>query len=235
MFFLATWFIYILVGSSSDRVKLIDLKSGSSTHELRGHVKSVLTCQWSSREPHILATGGADGQVILWDIRSSKSYLTSLGKTSHYAAHEGYVNGLTYTAGGETLISFSTNHKLKSWDTQTGRNNKVHFRKVPNKRAKTVQLSEGWGVVCVPSDSSIKCLDIKTGEVVNSLSGHYNSVNCCTLHPDYPELYSGGNDRVVLIWSAYRDAAYTQHLEINAKIKPNYKDDDWSSTDEDEG
>ena len=47
----------IAVGGQSAKVRLIDLKSGSATHTLKGHKKSVLCVKWSTRDEYIIATG----------------------------------------------------------------------------------------------------------------------------------------------------------------------------------
>lgn len=34
-----------------------------------------------------------------------------------------------------------------------------------------------------------------------TLQGHYENVNCCCYSANDQELYTGGNDRQILIWS----------------------------------
>ena len=53
-------------------VKLVDLRSGAAAHSLTGHVRGgVTTVAWSPTTPHVLATGGTDATVRLWDIRKA--------------------------------------------------------------------------------------------------------------------------------------------------------------------
>jgi DNA excision repair protein ERCC-8 len=54
-------------------VKLLDLRSGAASHSLTGHSGGIQAVQWSPASPHILATGGLDGCVRLWDIRKAGS------------------------------------------------------------------------------------------------------------------------------------------------------------------
>ena len=70
-------------------------------------------------------------------------------------------------------------------------------------------------LVYVPSEGNILIYEIQTGEKVKALLGHYNGVNCCIFHPFYHELYSSGNDKYVLIWTAEQvpQAAYSKHSE----------------------
>ena len=49
------------------QVKLIDIRSGASSHHLVGHQAGVSCVQWSPTNSHILASGSLDGNVLLWD------------------------------------------------------------------------------------------------------------------------------------------------------------------------
>jgi DNA excision repair protein ERCC-8 len=48
----------VAVACQSAKVRLIDLKTGSATHCLRGHKEPVYCCQWAPRDEYLLATGG---------------------------------------------------------------------------------------------------------------------------------------------------------------------------------
>ena len=58
-------------------------------------------------------------------------------------------------------------------------------------------------LVYVPGNSNIEVFDVFSGIKVNTLRGHYNQVNCCFFREDYQELYSGANDRNILVWLPY--------------------------------
>jgi len=55
---IATKHSLIAVASKSSTVKLVDLKSGSASHTLKGHSTSVFTVKWSPYNEFIVATGG---------------------------------------------------------------------------------------------------------------------------------------------------------------------------------
>nr|CAD7256860.1 unnamed protein product [Timema shepardi]CAD7568549.1 unnamed protein product [Timema californicum] len=248
----------IVVASSVNQVILIDVRTGSSVHELRGHTSSVLTCKWSPKEEFFLATGSCDSKVLLWDVRSSKSCLKSLDQhnstgwssTNTGLAHDGYVNGLCFTSDGLYLLTFGTDKRLRLWTTFDGRNEMINFGKIKNDSKKCIQfdvtINASPKIVYVPSEGSIFLYNVESGEKINTLLGHYNSVNCCVYHPFYHELYSGGNDRNVLIWTAdhCQSAAYDESVKshsIQSKQPPmrrtlnarrNITADTWSSDEE---
>ena len=54
----ATRHCLIAVATQSSSVKLVDLKSGSATHSLKGHSKGVFSVKWSPYNEFVLASAG---------------------------------------------------------------------------------------------------------------------------------------------------------------------------------
>lgn len=55
-------------------IKLVDIRTGASSHTLLGHSQQgVSSVQWAPCSDVILASGGLDGTVRLWDIRKAGS------------------------------------------------------------------------------------------------------------------------------------------------------------------
>ncbi len=65
----------VAVATSVNHVRLIDVRSGASSHELRGHSGAVFAVKWANIDSCSLATGSADGRVCLWDVRQARSCL----------------------------------------------------------------------------------------------------------------------------------------------------------------
>ena len=38
-----------------------------------GHIDAVLSLDWNHNREHILASGGADSQIVLWDLEEAKA------------------------------------------------------------------------------------------------------------------------------------------------------------------
>lgn len=87
----------VAVASEAATVRLLDLKTGTGTHSLVGHIGEVLAVGWSPRDEFLLASGGCDGTARLWDIRMAASCLASLdmddtsrpGLDGRNCAHQG--------------------------------------------------------------------------------------------------------------------------------------------------
>uniref|UniRef100_A0AAQ4Q7X5 Excision repair cross-complementation group 8 n=1 Tax=Gasterosteus aculeatus aculeatus TaxID=481459 RepID=A0AAQ4Q7X5_GASAC len=181
---------------------------------IAGHRAEILSVRWSPRYEHILATASADSKVKVWDVRRASGCLFSLdqhnGDKSKAAseavntAHNGRVNGLCFTGDGLYLLTTGTDDRMRLWNSATGENTLVNYGKVSNGNRKKLQfaVSRGCGpeFVFVPCESSVAVYAVHTGELVSTLRGHYNNVDCCELHPDYQELYTGGKDCNILAW-----------------------------------
>lgn len=58
--------------------------------------------------------------------------------------------------------------------------------------------------------------DILTGKLVNELTqGHFESINCCVYNPNLSELYSGGNDSQILVWSVPKPDEPDEHEVVH--------------------
>ena len=126
-------------------VRLVDLRSGASTHSLAGHSGAVLSVSWSPIHEHILASGSIDGTVRFWDIRRSVGEIgvldmeDSVGILGHDSfgagarhrergrAHAGAVNGVVWTDNGHHLVTAGHDERIRVWDTNSGANTLVSF------------------------------------------------------------------------------------------------------------
>ncbi|KAG8227675.1 hypothetical protein J437_LFUL006986 [Ladona fulva] len=232
----------IAVASAEKKVTILDLKSGSAAHELVGHTSGVLTCCWSPREGALLATGSRDNRILLWDIRSAKSCLKSLDQHNgggnsiselSVSAHDGFVNGLHFTRDGFSLVSFGSDNRIRVWDIINGKNKRINFGTVVNDCQKNIQitltnLDSGSDMVFVPSRSQVLGFKVATGVRVSTLAGHYYTVNCCIFEPWFHELYSGGKDHYILLWSSDN---YLTDLDDRPGTSYSLDNSGWSDSD----
>jgi DNA excision repair protein ERCC-8 len=66
----------VAVSSASPTIRLLDLDSGGATHSLV--CGGTFAINWSPHDEYLLASGGIDGTVRLWDIRMAASCIACL-------------------------------------------------------------------------------------------------------------------------------------------------------------
>lgn len=126
-----------------------------------------------------------------------------LSSQNRATAHYGAVIGLKVTDDGMYLLSAGSDSRLRLWDIESGYNTLVHYEIVRLQTSRAIQLSitEDSALVFVPCTTAAKAFDVWSGKTKMTLHGHYESVNCCWYNSQDQELYTGGNDRHILIWS----------------------------------
>jgi len=121
-------------------------------------------------------------------------------------AHSGRVVGVRFLPDGLRLVSLGTDHRLRLWDSMTGRNTLVNYGRIEVLSRMTVRMAispmdSGVSVAFVPTASDIVAVDIEDGQRLSVLRGHYGRVNCLALNHATHSLYSGANDRAILVWT----------------------------------
>ncbi|XP_068661233.1 WD repeat-containing protein ATCSA-1-like [Aristolochia californica] len=135
--------------------------------------------------------------------------------TSHSraTAHYGAVTELKVTADGMYLLSAGSDSRLRLWDIESGCNTLVNFGALRLQTGKPVQLavSDDSSVIYVPCMTAVKAFDLWSGRTSMTFRGHYESVNCCWFSPQDQELYTGSNDRQILVWSP--SVSYSEEVD----------------------
>ncbi|KAK7283250.1 hypothetical protein RIF29_12652 [Crotalaria pallida] len=140
-------------------------------------------------------------------------------------AHYGAVTGLKVTEGGLYLLSAGSDSRLRLWDVESSCDTLVNFETVRLQTSKPIQLAttQDSTLVFVPCMRTVKAFDMWSGNTYTTLRGHYECVNACWFNQQDQELYTGGNDRQILVWSPAR---------LNADQMdegPTEDQDNWSS------
>lgn len=139
----------IAVGTAHPSVRLLDLRSGLSTHSLSGPNGAIYSLAWSPRTSHTLCSGSTDGRVLFYDIRRANAAFASLDLDDAIGvvgdppstglaarsdlldfsalAHNGPVTSVQWTPSGDKLVTAGHDQRIRVWDAATGRNDLVHF------------------------------------------------------------------------------------------------------------
>ncbi|KAF6159767.1 hypothetical protein GIB67_030025 [Kingdonia uniflora] len=131
-------------------------------------------------------------------------------------AHYGAVIGLKVTADGMYLLSAGSDSRLKLWDIESGCNTLVNYEATRLQTSKPIQLAitQDSSLVFLPCMTAIKAFNVWSGKTFRTFRGHYESVNCCWFSSQDQELYTGSNDRQILVWSPPKSV----HREVDEKF-----------------
>jgi DNA excision repair protein ERCC-8 len=176
---------------------------------VKGHVGPVYALEWSPRDEFILASGGQDGVIRVWDVRKARSCLAELsltGSADGGKAHFDSILGLTFASNGLSLVSASKDKTLRLWDVLEL---KYSHKQVPWEAAShyssirpllTDLRDCSPPLLYIPSHRHILEVNMRTFTVRKRLQGHFGRVTCLAMNAAEPSLYSGGADREILSW-----------------------------------
>lgn len=142
----------IAVGTAHQAIRLLDLRSGLTTHSLPGHNGGIYALAWSPTSTHLLVSGSHDGRVLFFDVRRANAAFASLNLDDSIGfdpteiplssrsqppqllnfsslAHNGPVTSVQFhpSPNPTSLITTGHDQRIRLWDLSTGRNDLVHF------------------------------------------------------------------------------------------------------------
>src|SRR5690348_7647581 len=145
---------------------------------LKGHNGRVFAVAFAPGG-RVLASGGADKQIILWDVKSGK-------ESRRLAGHTGTVFGLAFAPDGKTLASGSQDGTVGIWDVATG---KEKARLQHGSWVYSVAYSpDGRTLASAGSGGKVKLWDVAAGKVRLAVRANQqwldSAVWCVTASPD---------------------------------------------------
>jgi WD40 repeat protein len=177
-----------------------DIQKGELLHNLRGHEGWIWGFAFSP-DSKIMASGGDDRTILLWDVETGKS----LGILEEYDD----VLSLAFSPDSKILASgnsfYASNQEIigtiNLWDMQTRKiihNLKGHERAtecVAFSPDSKILVSGGW-------DGTMRFWDVQTGKQLNVLTDKDTGgpVFSIAFSPDGRTFASGGWDGIVRLW-----------------------------------
>ncbi|EGZ10535.1 hypothetical protein PHYSODRAFT_261850 [Phytophthora sojae] len=176
-------------------------------------------------------------------------------------AHNGGVTSLAYTPDGRFLLSSGMDEKLRLWNATTGEHQFMNYegvRRTQPRAARNVQIAVAqeagaWEstLVFVPNGQEGALSSYRvfgdSGKPVGNATAHYEQVTACVYRKTTRELYSAGEDGLIMKWkpppvNLYpgmleddTDEDYAQRGESDGVAGAAVGDEDaWSDDDDDD-
>ena len=164
---------------------------------LEGHADSLYSAD-INRENALLATGGYDQSILLWDIKTGKILRELTG-------HNGPIYDLEFHPTLPLLASASGDRTVKLWDIHSGE--RLDTLNQPEKEQYTVTFHpEGRYIAAGGVDRRIRIWEITeqgqegTNPILYSRFAHEQPIVRVTFSPDGNVLCSAGQDQILKFW-----------------------------------
>jgi WD40 repeat protein len=155
------------------------------------HPNPVVSCVAFSANGAILATGGEDSLVRLWDVFTGRLVRSLKG-------HRNWVSSLAYHPNGNLLASSSSDFTVRVWNPANG---KVVFRgEHPAGLLSVVFSPDGKLMATCGDDGVIKLWETTGWTELRTLAANDKSVWDISFSPDGKRLASGGEDLNARLW-----------------------------------
>ena len=183
-------------------------QEGISYTVLEGHDGRPVNSVSFSPDGRMLASGGGDLTVRLWDVRTGREMQTLTG-------HRNWINSVSFSPDGRMLASASSDDTIRLWDVGTGREMQkftghTHWRIRASFGPDGQTLASSGG-----GDLTVRVWDVGTGQH-QVLTGHTDWVYSVAFSPDGRTLVTGDAQGVIHLWdvlTCQRLQTLTRHTE----------------------
>ena len=162
----------LVTGSTWNLLRVWEASSGNILHELEGHSGAVTTCSVSA-SVSLLASGSADGSVVVWDLLSGAPSAVLRG-----ARNSGRVNAVAWSPDERMIAAACDGACCNVWSCSNW----------SPKMSLKGHLSEVFGccfspdskeVVTTGADRVARIFDVQSGKELFELEGHTKWVTAC--------------------------------------------------------
>ncbi|OEL25790.1 Angio-associated migratory cell protein [Dichanthelium oligosanthes] len=172
----------------------------TATRALQGTLEgSGSGFEWLKWHPrgHLIIAGSEDCNVWMWNADHNAILNT-------FAGHSSTVTCGDFTPDGKLICTGSDDASLRIWDPRSAQSRHVvrgHGYHTDGLTCLAITL-DSQTVVSGSKDNSVHIVNVNSGQVVGSLVGHTNSIECVGISSSYGWAATGSMDQKLIIWDA---------------------------------
>jgi WD40 repeat protein len=160
-----------------------------------GHSDVVYSLAFSP-DGKLLASGGEDAVIRVWDVNAQKLAFKLGGANAHTAG----IYALAFSPDGARLASASADRLIKIWDV-AARDWVMNITGHADWVYGLAYSPDGKSLLSCSSDRTIRIWDTTYGRLQTTLTGHSDQVFDISISPDGRSLASASQDQSVRIWN----------------------------------
>ncbi|RKP19194.1 WD40 repeat-like protein [Rozella allomycis CSF55] len=196
--------------SSLGQLVVWEWQSESFILKQQGH-SSLINAICYSHDGDILATGGDDGKIKLWNALNGYSFVT-------FDDHSSSVTGLVFTKNSKVVVSSSLDGTVRAFDTTRYRNFKT-FTSPENRQFSCVTVdSAGDIVIAGTMEGEIYVFAMQTGNLLEILSDHQGPVSSVAFDPTGTILASSSWDKTVKLWNVFAKNGNKESFDCQSDV-----------------
>lgn len=171
-------------------------RSESYILKQQGHYFDV-NCVAYSADSQLLATGADDNKVKVWTLSSGFCFVT-------FSEHTNAVTALHFMASNNCLLSASLDGTIRAWDLLRYRNFRT-FTTPSSRQFVSLTADQSGEVICAGTKDSFEIFvwSMRTGRLLDVLSGHEAPVHALMFSPTNAVLASSSFDKTVRLWDVF--------------------------------
>jgi periodic tryptophan protein 2 len=182
-------------------------KSETYVLKQQGHLFDM-KCLAYSPDGSLIATGGDDGKVKIWNASSGYCFVT-------FSDHTCSISDIAFSSRGNVVFSASLDGTVRAYDL-------VRYRCFRTFTAPSESIVQFTSVVCDPS-GDIVCAgamdpfevfvwSLRTGQLLDVLSGHEGPISGLAFNTNRSLLVSSSWDKSVKVWDVFSTKTATETL-----------------------
>uniref|UniRef100_A0A0P6JRM8 Putative wd40-repeat-containing subunit of the 18s rrna processing complex n=1 Tax=Aedes aegypti TaxID=7159 RepID=A0A0P6JRM8_AEDAE len=187
----------------------------------QGH-STGLNCVTYSPDGQLLATGGLDGKVKLWNISNGFCFVT-------FTEHSSAVTSVEFSGNKKFFVTASLDGTVRAYDIVRYRNFRTFTSPEPVQFASVAVDHSGELVAAGGQDVfEIYLWSMKLGRLLEVLSGHEGPVVTLAFSPvaSSSTMVSGSWDKTIRVWDCFESSGASETIDVASDVlcvafKPN--------------